>query len=59
MGSDLAPFMAIQFHYYFENKLTLNLKKSNLHKACSFTNTFRFIDELCAINDSSLLDPWQ
>ena len=25
------------------------LKKSNLHKTCSFANTFHFIDNLCAI----------
>ena len=30
------------------------IKKPNLHKTCSFTNTFCFIDDLCAINDNDL-----
>ena len=33
MGSDPVQFMANLFLYYFENKLILNWKKSNLHKA--------------------------
>ena len=38
MGSDQASF----------------IKKPNLHKTCSFTHTFCFIDDLCAINDNDL-----
>ena len=45
--------------FYFDlaksaKKSILNLKKSNRHKACSFTNTFCFIDDLCAINGNVL-----
>ena len=47
MGSDLAPFMANLFLYYYENKLLLDTKKRDLLKARFFSNTFHFIDDLC------------
>ena len=51
MGSDPAPFMANLFLYYFENKWLQDTKKRDLQKARMFSNTFRFIDDLCALND--------
>ena len=53
MGSDPAPFMANLFLYFYENKWLLELKKKDLHKARLFSNTFRFIDDLCTINDNN------
>ena len=51
MGSDPAPFMANLFLFYYENKWIRNLKKTDLKRARRFCNTFRFIDDLIAIND--------
>ena len=34
----------------------MNLKKKDLHSARKFGNTFRFIDDLCAINDGGLFE---
>ena len=51
MGSDPAPFMANLFLYFYENQYVCDLKKQNLRLACRFSNTFRYIDDLCAIND--------
>ena len=56
MGSDPAPFMANLFLYFYERKWVLNTKKSNLRKARLFGNTFRFIDDLIAINDVGLFE---
>ena len=56
MGSDPAPFMANLFLYYFENKWILKMKKSNLKQARMFGNTFRFIDDLIAINDAGFFE---
>ena len=51
MGSDPAPFMANLFLYYYESKWLKEIKKSDLHRARQFGNTFRFIDDLNAMND--------
>ena len=51
MGSDPAPFFANLFLYHYESSWLNNLKKTELHKARKFSNTFRFIDDLCTIND--------
>ena len=51
MGSDPAPFMANLFLYYYESRWIKELKKKNLIVARKFGNTFRFIDDLMAIND--------
>ena len=51
MGTDPAPFMANLFLYTHERKFLLNLKKTDLRRARRFGNVFRFIDDLCAIND--------
>ena len=53
MGSDPAPFMANLFSYYCENKCLLDIKKRNLRTARLFSNTFSFIDDLCAMNNYS------
>ena len=55
MGSDPAPFMANLFLYHFESKWLKELKKKNLNHARKFSNTFRFIDDLNAMNDGGLL----
>jgi hypothetical protein len=51
MGSDPAPFMANLFLYSYESSYLEVLKKQNKPKARRFGNVFRFIDDLCAIND--------
>ena len=51
MGSDPAPFFANLFLYHYERQWLLKLKKKDLAKARKFGNTFRFIDDLCALND--------
>ena len=56
MGSDPAPYFANLFLYYYENEWLNKLKKSDLHKARQFSNTFRFIDDLGALNDGGLFD---
>ena len=56
MGSDPAPFMANLFLYFYENKWLMQLKKQDLVSARKFGNTFRFIDDLCAINDDGLFE---
>ena len=52
MGSDPAPFMANLFLYYYESRWIKKLKKKDLNIARKFGNTFRFIDDLMAINDN-------
>ena len=48
------------WHIFFiialKKKLILKLEESNLHRARSFNNTFRFIDDLCAINGNDLFE---
>ena len=56
MGSDPAPFMANLFLYHFESKWLKELKKKNLNHARKFSNTFRFIDDLNAMNDGGLFE---
>ena len=56
MGSDPAPFMANLFLYHFESKWLKDLKKTNLLHARKFSNTFRFIDDLNAMNDCGLFE---
>ena len=51
MGSDPAPFMAYLFLYHYESTWLLELKKKDLITARKFSNTFRFIDDLNAMND--------
>ena len=51
MGSDPAPFFANLFLYNYESKWLHKLKNQQYHKARKFSNVFRFIDDLIAIND--------
>ena len=39
------------FLYYYEKKWLLGTKKGDVRKLRLFSNTFRFIDDLCVIND--------
>ena len=52
MGSDPAPFLANLFLHYYENKWIRTNKKRDINKVRRFTNVFRFIDDLVAINDN-------
>ena len=51
MGSDPAPFFANLFLYHFESKWIKKIKKTDIGRARRFANTFRFIDDLTALND--------
>ena len=51
MGSDPAPFMANLFLYPYESEYVKKVQKENIFVARRFRNTFRFIDDLVAIND--------
>ena len=51
MGSDPAPFFANLFLYFYESKWLRKLQRSDLRRARRFSNIFRFIDDLIAIND--------
>ena len=51
MGSDPASFFANIFLYFYESKWMNELKNSNLNKARTLCNIFRFIDHLNSIND--------
>jgi len=53
MGIDPAPFWANLFLYKYEHQYIKNLIKNNRIKAKHFHSTFRFIDDLCAINDGA------
>ena len=51
MGSDPAPFMANLFLYYYESEHVRKGKKNDIFTARKFRHTFRFINDLLAIND--------
>ena len=51
MGSDPAPFFANLFLYFYESKWVKMVMKNDLRRARRFGNTFRFIDDLNALND--------
>ena len=51
MESDPAPFMANLFLYYYESMYVKEVKKKDIFTARKFRHTFRFIDDLVAIND--------
>ena len=51
MGSDPAPFMANLFLYHYESEYVKQAKKKDIFLARKFRNTFRFIDDLLAVND--------
>lgn len=43
--------MANLFHYQYESKWLLDIKKRDQQKAHFFDKLFRFLDDLCVIND--------
>ena len=50
MGSDPVLFMTNLFSHYYENK-QYQIPKNDLRKKRLISDTIRFIDDLCAIND--------
>ena len=52
MGIDPAPFWANLYLYHYEKEYLSLLIHTNKRKASKFHGVFRFIDDLCAINDS-------
>ena len=52
MGSDPAPFFANLFLYFYESKWLRKLQRSDLRRARSFVNVYRFIDNLIAMSDN-------
>ena len=56
MGTDPAPFMANLFLYHYEQQHVLQLKKEDVRRARRLTHIFRFIDDLCVINDNGLFE---
>ena len=51
MGSDPAPFMANLFLFHYESEYVKKIQKEDIFIARRFRHTFRFIDDLIAIND--------
>ena len=51
MGSDPAPFFANLFLFSFESEWIKKTKKDDYGRVKRLNNTFRFIDDLIAIND--------
>ena len=51
MGIDPAPFWANLFLYSYEHDYIKHLIKEDRVKAKHFHSTFRFIDDLCSLND--------
>lgn len=43
-----------QIFFLLSKQMDLELKELDLHKARSFINTFRFVDDMCAINANGL-----
>mgnify|MGYP001792462320 CR=1 FL=1 len=56
MGGDPAPFWANLFLFYYEHKWIKRMRKTNNLLARRFTHTFRFIDDLLAINDGGMFE---
>ena len=52
MGIDPAPFWANLYLYHYEKEYLSLLIHTDKCKASKFHGVFRFIDDLCAINDS-------
>ena len=53
MGTDCAPLLANLYLFRLEYKFMKNLLKTNMSKARLFSNTFRYIDALLTLNNSS------
>ena len=56
MGGDPAPFWANLFLFYYEHKWIKRMRKTNNLLAIKLTHTFRFIDDLLAINDGGMFE---
>ena len=54
MGIDPAPFWANLFLYTYEHNYIKELIKTDRVKAKHFHSTFRFIDDLCILNDGGM-----
>ena len=53
MGIDPAPFWANLYLYSFESEFITNLTRTERYRGFKFKHCFRFIDDLCIINDSN------
>ena len=53
MGIDPAPFWANLYLSKYECDFVNNLIKTDIVRAKRFHGTFRFIDDLCALNDGN------
>ena len=51
MGTDCAPFLANLFLFYYEYSYMKNKLKQNYQLAKTFSNTFRYIDDLLTLNN--------
>ena len=51
MGSDPAPFFANLFLFFYESRWSKSIKNTNYGVARKYSNIFRFIDDLIAVND--------
>ena len=58
MGSDPAPFLANLFLFYYENRWLTEQRKAKNVVTRKFGNTFRFIDDLLAINDGGAFEQY-
>ena len=56
MGGDPAPFWANLFLFFFEHKWIKKMRQTNNLIARKFSQTFRFIDDLIAINDDGMFE---
>ena len=55
MGIDPAPFMANLFLFYYENRFMVDLISSKeVFRAKKLSKSFRYLDDLLALNDSGL-----
>ena len=54
MGIDPAPFWANLFLYTYEHDYIKKLIKEDRVKAKHFHSTWRFIDDLCIVNDGGM-----
>ena len=58
MGGDPAPFWANLFLFYFEYQWMKKMRQTNNLLARKFSHTFRFIDDLLAVNDGGMFEKY-
>ena len=51
MGTNSAPLLADLFLHTFEYDFMVKTMKQDITKAIQFSNTFRYIDDLCSVNN--------